>query len=215
MFVKRYVVLLSDEDEFPSILELPHETLQSAWEALKAQFERTVHTCFGENHKIRYVKGEAELVGDDGEYELRKESDNGPTFWVWDGDETTYKGVIREITIHCDQQEIERGYREQERRYLLEDAERHLYEKIGFVDDSEDEKALRAWNEVVYQRFHDDYGFSVEDAVCEGSEYFILDDMVALFERKRDCNLPENDVWEHVVSAVLGRIKAEREEHAQ
>ena len=37
MYVKRYLVLLSDTNEYPNILELPHETFQSAWEALKAE----------------------------------------------------------------------------------------------------------------------------------------------------------------------------------
>lgn len=209
MFVRRYLVLISDEDKYPSVLELPHETLESAWEALKAQFEKTVHTCFGETHNIKYVNDEAEMVDDDGEYELHKEGDDGPAFWVWDGDEMTYKGVIREISVPCTQQELERAYRERERSYLIEDAEHHLLSFLGYDMDAEEDSQEAAENETINQQFSDRYGYSISEAICEGSEYYCLDYLAYRFQDKMDCNLDDNSVWDNVVREFL---RSEEEE---
>lgn len=207
--IKRYLLLEADNNGFPYIHELPYETLEEAFDALHREFKRLVEHVFGKGHVIDYDQdGDAELIDDDGiRYSLVHDGgEDSPSFFVHDGKGTVYTGVLREITIHANATELERGYRQAEHKYLLEDAERHFLEHVGF--DIEDDDGNNA---IANQRFMDTYGFSVDEAINDSSDFYLLDDMVALFERKRDCNEPENEVWANVVDAVLMRCRKERE----
>ncbi len=210
MIAKRYLLLEGETNGFPAIVELPYEKLSDAIEALEREFKRLVDGVFGKDHVIKYDQnGDAELIDDDGiRYSLVHDGgEDSPSFFVHDGKGTVYTGVLREITIHANATELERGYRQAEHKYLLEDAERHFLEYVGFDVDADEEDGDNA---AANQTFMDTYGFSIGEAINDSSESYLLDDMVELFERKRDCNLPENDVWENVVQAVLMRCAASR-----
>ena len=52
------------------------------------------------------------------------------------------------------------------------------------------------------------YGVSVQELVYRRSKYFILDDMVSMFERRQDANIDTWSVWEQIVRDVLDERKA-------
>lgn len=208
MNTKRYLVLLIDGDT-PEICDLPYITLEEAKDGLKGEFERAVARAFNGRETPQYSEDGTCDVADDGvEYFLHNETDeSGPCFYVWDGDEYECRGSIREISVALSDVELESAYRLKEQRYLLEDAERHLYELVGYEPDAEEGTEEAADNETANQQFIDAYGFSISEAVNRSSDFFQLDYMVDLFQDKRDCNVPENDVWEIVAKACLASLK--------
>ena len=208
MNVKRYLVLVIDGDT-PEICELPCLTLEEAMEVLRTEFEGTIARAYNGKETPEYAKdGTASCVEDGMEYFLHNEFyDDGPSFYVWDGKDYECRGSIREISVALSDAELESAYRLKEQRYLLEDAERHLYELVGYEPEAEEGTEEAADNETANQQFIDAYGFSISEAVNRSSDFFQLDYMVDLFQDKRDCNVPENDVWEIVAKACLASLK--------
>ena len=205
MFVKRYLLLESDNNGFPYIYELPYETLEEAFDALHREFKRLVEQVFGKDHVIDYDQnGDAELIDDDGiRYSLVHDGgEDSPSFFVHDGKGTVYTGVLREITVCLNATERERAYREHERQYRLMDAERQLYTYLGYEEDAKDSEE-DADNSVILQQFEDRYGFSLSEAVNDSSDHYLLDSIVYEFDDLFDCNLPENDIWCAAVRNVL------------
>lgn len=90
-------------NDYPRIVNQPYDTLETACDALKAEFEKVVKLSYGIHHVIKYAPdGTAELLDDHKEYSLKLNGNDGPCFFVWDGDKTTYRGVVREISIEID-----------------------------------------------------------------------------------------------------------------
>lgn len=210
MNTKRYLVLVCDGDT-PEICDLPYNTLEEAKAGLKAEFERAVERAFNGGETPEYKEdGSCDCIDDGVEYYLHDESEeNGSCFYVWDGDEYECRGSIREISIFLSSAETERAFREQKRRYLLMDAEAHLYERLGYDPDAEEGSEEEADNERINQSFTDTYGFSISEAINDSSDFFQLGFMADLFEKKRDCNNADNIVWDYVVDACLASLRGE------
>ena len=210
MLVKRYLLLESGTNEYPSIHELPYETLEEAFEALHSEFKRLVECVFGKNHVIEYDQnGDAELVDDEGiRYSLVHDGgEDSPSFFVYDGKGTVCTGVLREITIHTNAIELARGYLEKEHSDLLEVAKEHFLRHVGVNFDAEDGSDEELDSDVANQLFIDTYGFSADEAVNDSSDFYLLEDMVDLFKKKRNGDEPESQVWDNVVRAVLMRYR--------
>lgn len=215
MFIKRYLLIVDNSfNGYPSISELPIGSLNEAIEALRAEFERIVHLCFGADYKIAYTaaageeKGQAIRVLDlnnGSAYSFAVDGDDSPRFFV-SADDAMYRGVLREITVHLDATELERSYRERERQYHQQDAERHLYEFCGFDPDAEEGSEEEAENNAAAQRFADVYGFCIDEAVNDSSDHYLLNDIITEFEDNFDCNQSENDIWSDAVATVLNEI---------
>ncbi len=84
-------------------------------------------------------------------------------------------------------EEMEKAFREREDEYLREDAKRHL--KV-FVDNL----------------FSKAYGFELFP-VLEGADEGFLDALSEGFKEAQDCNVPENDIWEEVVTERMNRLR--------
>lgn len=216
MFIKRYVLIVDDisSNGFPAISELPMGSLDEAIDALRAEFERIVHRCFGADYEIAYTaaagheNGHAVHLFDlekGNAYSFALDADGGPSFFVC-ADGVLYRGVLREITTHLDATELERSYRERERQYRREAAERHLYEFCGFNPDAEEGSEEEAESNAAADAFADVYGFCIDEAANYGSEYYLLDRIVCAYEKNFDCNVPENDSWEHAIATVLNEV---------
>ncbi|MBQ6403347.1 MAG: hypothetical protein IJJ43_06290 [Oscillospiraceae bacterium] len=212
MHVRRYLLLTGGYSAArgrvsgPDIVELPHETLKAASDALRTEFEAVVKRVFGEDHQIQYgFFGEAKY-GVRGEISGYNFEPAQYFFAVIAESGEISVGTLKEITVELSACEQETAYRMQERRYLLMDAESHLMEHVGYDPEPEtDEDA--AENEKAEQKFLADYGFSLSDAICEGSEFFILDELVEEYHHEFDCNIDINGLWEEVVREVLRRYK--------
>lgn len=215
MFIKRYLLIVDDSfNGYPSISELPIGSLDEAIEALRAEFERIVHLCFGADYKIVYTaaagkeNGQAIRVLDldkGSAYSFALDADGGPSFFVC-ADGVLYRGVLRETTVQLNATELERSYRERERQYRREDAERHLYEFCGFDPDAEEGSEEEAENNAAAQRFADVYGFCIDEAANDSSNHYLLNDIITEFEDNFDCNQSENDIWSDAVATVLNEI---------
>ena len=90
------------------------------------------------------------------------------------------------------EQELEDAYEERKRMFIVEDAYRQLTDYYGTFDSEYADENC--------QHFLDLYGFSIDDAITEGSEHYILDSLVDRFMSKQDCNTPENEIWSFVIS---------------
>lgn len=97
------------------------------------------------------------------------------------------------------------AYREQQKIFLLQDADRHL-ELVVFGTEREalDEEAEAA----ELSSFQEQYGFSYEDATNPDSNFYILEEAVDRFQDEQDCNLPENEVWENIIRNILSELAA-------
>lgn len=100
--------------------------------------------------------------------------------------------------IELNEKEIEKAYRERERFYLLQDAERHFLESFdGEPEDVED------ISDSEQQEFLDSYGCTVAEAMDPKSSSYMLNDLVDAYEDARDCNVAENETWRYVVTKYL------------
>lgn len=217
MFIKRYVLIVDDisSNGFPAISELPMGSLDEAIDALRAEFERIVHRCFGADYEIAYTaaagheNGHAVHLFDlekGNAYSFALDADGGPSFFVC-ADGVLYRGVLREITVHLDETELERAYREKEKRYRIQNAEAHLYDHFGYVVDAEMGSEEDASNAVIVQEFLDTYGFGIDEAANDSSEYYLLNRIVSAYENNFDfSNISENDNWECAVVTVLNEV---------
>lgn len=93
----------------------------------------------------------------------------------------------KEIIIELTSDEIEKAFRTQEHNYRLADADQQM--EFRFSGDEEWFKSI--------------YGFSLEDACCEDSEHYVLEEVVSNFEESFDCETPENEIWNEVIDKVL------------
>lgn len=86
--------------------------------------------------------------------------------------------------------ELEQAFREQKRNYMRSDAEDHL----------------REWAD---KKFRDEehfaacVGFTLDEACSCDSEHFLLDHLVAAFEKHESCELNENSVWDEQIPDVV------------
>lgn len=206
MYIKRYLVILADYGNCGSILELPHASFEEAWDALTAEFLRTVSRVGGMPKTIHF-DGEGNVVkAGKGEnlYALEKEGKEGPSFYVTDSRTgNTCTGVIREMTVHFTSTELELAFREREHQYLLMDAEDAFYKHVGYDPDAKEDSYKATVNNAVCQIFEDRYGFSLSEAINDSSEFFLLDRFTKRFEKHKDANLASNDVWPEAIREVL------------
>lgn len=93
----------------------------------------------------------------------------------------------KEVTIELTDGELEKAFRTQEHNFRFADADQQM--EFRFSGDEEWFKSI--------------YGFSLEDACCEDSEHYVLEELVSGFEKSFDCNSPENDIWDEVINTVL------------
>lgn len=101
--------------------------------------------------------------------------------------------------------EVEAAYREQEETFRLLDAERQLCEYLHFdvrdydKGDREDAEALKS--------FKTEFGdIEPRSLVDESSPNYVLPNIVAKYERRADCNIDENTVWQTVIHDVLNEL---------
>lgn len=94
--------------------------------------------------------------------------------------------------------ELYQAYAEQKHLFLLEDAERHLFEHFGIDEDSDDSEIAK-----VESAFFAKYGFSFTAACQENDSNYLLADIVSRYEHDFDCNVPENVTWDNAVQLVL------------
>ena len=101
--------------------------------------------------------------------------------------------------------EVEAAYREQEETFRLLDAERQLCEYLHFdvrdydKGDREDAEALKS--------FKTEFGdIEPRSLVDESSPNYVLPNIVAKYERRADCNIDENTVWQAVIHDVLNEL---------
>ncbi len=94
---------------------------------------------------------------------------------------------LDELEFQLSDNELYDAYREQQKIFLLQDADHHL-ELVVFGTEREalDEEAEAA--ELSY--FQEQYGFSYEDATNPDSNFYILEEAVDRFQDEQDCNLP-------------------------
>mgnify|MGYP006916194814 CR=1 FL=1 len=107
-------------------------------------------------------------------------------------------GKVVHTVLQLTNEELEEAYREREREYRLQDAETHL---LWLVDGEPDTDAEDDFTSV--------YGFPYTEAIDKGSEHYLLDAIVDEFERSFDCNIAENDTWQHAVETVLNDLRKE------
>lgn len=101
----------------------------------------------------------------------------------------------------------EARYREQERNYLRSDAEAHLAEYFGIEPEYDAQQQPGE-----FQLFEDTMGFSFSEAINLGSDFYMLDELVDRYERKRDCTVPEYNTWQYLVASYVEENKMRKEE---
>lgn len=110
---------------------------------------------------------------------------------------------LDELEFQLSDNELGEAYREQQKVYLLQDAERHL----EFVVFGTERSALDEEDEAAeLNRFQEQNGFSYEDTTDPDSDFYILEEAVDRFQDEQDCNLPENDVWENIIRNILSEL---------
>lgn len=90
--------------------------------------------------------------------------------------------------------QIEAAYRYQQKQYRLQDCRNHL-EELAFGGPAEyieecQENELR-------RTFFERYGVEYTDALN------LLDEMLQRFEKRENCNIDENMIWETAITEVL------------
>lgn len=101
-------------------------------------------------------------------------------------------GVMEEFELTG--AEMEAAFREQQRSYMIMDAESHLTELSDELEG--DGSSLRKV-----------YGISLETAIDEKSPDYLLDSVVDMYERHFDCNIDENTTWRNAVEYMLKDVK--------
>lgn len=110
---------------------------------------------------------------------------------------------LDELEFQLSDNELYDAYREQQKIFLFQDAERHLeFVVFGTEREALDDEAEAA----ELSSFQEQYGFSYEDATDPDSNFYILDEAVDRFQDEQDCNLPENDVWENIIRNILSEL---------
>lgn len=100
--------------------------------------------------------------------------------------------------------EIKLAYEEQKWMHLEEDAKKRFLDLFDdspeFVEDiSSSEK----------QRFLEDHGFSVEEAVDPKSKHYFLDCIARRYDENHECNIADNDQWYALIRHFLETNKKE------
>lgn len=98
--------------------------------------------------------------------------------------------------------ELYQAYAEQKHLFLLEDAERHLFEHFGIDEDDDNSEISKIEN-----AFFAKYGFTLNAACQETDSNYLLEDIVSRYEHDFDCNVPENVTWNNAVQFVLHRYQ--------
>lgn len=205
MFTKRYLLIEGNTTRSPFIQELPYETLEEAFDALRREFLRLVEYVIGKNHMIDFDQnGDVKPYESNGiRYSLTSGEGDEPCFFVSNGKGAVYTGSLCEITVRLTADELERAYRERERKYRVMDAERQLYSFLGYEEDAEEGDEEYAENLIILQQFEDAHGFSLSEAVNDSSEHYLLDFLAERFLCSIDCNVPENELWRSVIQEAL------------
>lgn len=86
--------------------------------------------------------------------------------------------------------ELEQAFREQKHNYQRRDAEEHLREWANKTFSDE-------------EHFARCVGFTLDEACSYDSEHFLLDHLVAAFEKHESCELDENSVWDEQIPDVI------------
>ena len=94
--------------------------------------------------------------------------------------------------------ELYQAYVEQHHRFLVEDAQRHLFDVCGLDDCAEDDEMTR-----VYAEFLRKYDFSLVDACAANNPNYLLEEIISMYEHDYDCNIAENITWDNAVLRVL------------
>ena len=208
MNIKRYLLLIDSTNDFPGIMELPATTLEEAWTTLKLQFERAVR-LIDPDHKIEYKDDgkTASFLSTWMEYSLCYEGDNGPCFFVWNGEGEVCKCIIQEVSIPLLDDELENAFRLREYNYRLEDAKIQFFNWVGYDPNAEEDSEEADLNRDNREWFQDIYGHDIIDVVTAGSDFYQLDSLVSLFNELFDANIDENAIWENVMSIHFASLR--------
>lgn len=105
-------------------------------------------------------------------------------------------------------------YRYQERQFRLCDAKRHLCESVcPELEDYELEEYFEGGDFPYTDNYpREKFGVELRDLVNKDSEEYILDLLVDEFEDDFDCNVPENEIWESIVSRYWFKLAEEQKE---
>lgn len=97
--------------------------------------------------------------------------------------------------------ELYDAFREQERKFLRYDAEAQIREYLGVMEEYDEvskEKCFKKFG-VYPKKDSDDFDFNVE----------FLDKLCDLFEKRRDCEIGDNYVWQSVLEKYAEYYAAE------
>lgn len=108
----------------------------------------------------------------------------------------TFNGKPRQIRLT--EEEIERVFRYQDMRYMMEDAKNHLSAYVDFDEENEDLKA----------QFKEEYGIDFDELINDED---VLEYLAERFSDEQDCNEPENITWEYVIDNYLAGLKQSKE----
>lgn len=102
-----------------------------------------------------------------------------------------YADALKDVLAGLDVNAI---FREVDKQYLLEDAERQLRTYFDIEDGQDEEDAPGE-----FQRAADTLGCSLSEACNPGSDYFLLDHLAERFADEQDCNVAENGTWQSII----------------
>lgn len=100
-----------------------------------------------------------------------------------------------ECVIELTESEIEKAFRYQDERYMMEDAKNHL---LAYVDYDEEDEELKA-------EFKERFGVDFDALINDDN---VLSQLAQDFSEEQDCNIAENTTWDYVVEEYLERVKS-------
>lgn len=105
-------------------------------------------------------------------------------------------------------------YRHKERQFRTEDAKQHLCRAVyPELEDYEFEEYFEGGDFPYTDNYPKErFGVELRDLVNESSEMYVLDSLVDKFEDRFDCNIPENEIWESIVSEYWHKLDEELKE---
>ena len=111
------------------------------------------------------------------------------------------KIIRNDVEIELTQEELLAAFREQDRNYLLEDAERQYKE---WLDDNDWDESSPADIDGFTRKF----GFAPSAPYTAGNEHYMLDQFVERYSNGYDCNIAENDLWRNAIDDVMAQLLA-------
>lgn len=207
MKIKRAVYIETDIDG--NNLEEFFLNSKQAQEYAGSQLTKTISDVLGSDYAIP-----AKDIDEDGyitHFSNGRKPEISSSQWGWsvyDGISDTVRASIKGIEIELTPEEVREAFLTEEKACFCEDAKHALYEFLKYEESPEEGSYWDARSAVVDNHMMETYGVSVQELVYRRSKYFILDNMVSMFERRQDANIDTWSVWEQIVRDVLDERKA-------